>query len=99
MKQKVREGVFVCAKVHSHFRVKKNDYFVFENVSIDTIHDENTQILWPKHKQTGDIAYQDDYLFGEFAYERILDSFMEEMEFTSAYKPYMVLPGNHEGKY
>mmetsp|Transcript_6944 Transcript_6944/g.16943 ORF Transcript_6944/g.16943 Transcript_6944/m.16943 type:complete len:218 (-) Transcript_6944:1842-2495(-) len=44
----------------------------------------------------GDIAYQDDYLFLDFAYERILDEYMQEMEFTSARKPYMVLPGNHE---
>ena len=44
----------------------------------------------------GDIAYQDDYLFLDFQYENILDKYMDEMSFTSAQKPYMVLPGNHE---
>ena len=51
-------------------------------------------IDWVWH--LGDIAYADDYLFGEFAYERVLDQYMEEMAFLAARKPYMVLPGNHE---
>lgn len=50
---------------------------------------------WAWH--LGDIAYQDDWLFfDKAAYEGVLDDYMASMEFITATKPYMVLPGNHE---
>ncbi|UPR04049.1 metallophosphatase [Chloropicon primus] len=44
----------------------------------------------------GDIAYQDDWLFLDFAYEKVLDEYMASMEFFSATRAYMTLAGNHE---
>ena len=54
--------------------------------------DDQIDFVW----HLGDIAYQDDYLFLDFAYERVLDEYMDSMSFLSQTRPYMVLPGNHE---
>eukprot|EP01138_Halocafeteria_seosinensis_P004146 gb/GECG01004239.1/.p1 GENE.gb/GECG01004239.1/~~gb/GECG01004239.1/.p1 ORF type:complete len:487 (+),score=45.07 gb/GECG01004239.1/:1-1461(+) len=48
----------------------------------------------------GDIGYADDAFLHHitFYYEKIWNQYMNWMQNVSAYKPYMVLPGNHEAE-
>lgn len=54
------------------------------------------ELIW----HLGDISYADDaflHHLTEFYYEKTWNEYMSWMENVTAYKPYMVLPGNHEG--
>jgi len=53
----------------------------------------DVDLVW----HVGDMSYADDDIDG-YDYEKVWDFWMNTISNISAYKPYMVLPGNHEAE-
>jgi hypothetical protein len=74
----------------------ENGHAVATRNALDTI-TKNVNFVW----HLGDIAYADDAFLHDitgFEYENIYDAWMNWIQNISAFKPYMVSPGNHESE-